>query len=423
MSTQPVSEAVSAAPRLRLWQIEHGMLCSVLGTCLSLNDLHIIARRARYKIDPGTSAYRLHSWFVDRVASLNDLSKIADKELEKRHAKPAQLVRRAQSEEEIEARFKEVSATGQIAGAYWGAMSHPLCTGALRWRLFGEIHMLSHLVGSSRRSDLARVHGLEATCAELDGELAQLKHEHRCTLKDRRRLEEELDERRRAQELANRRLAATQERLAGLESQTLVRSAEERLAELERDLRTARERLATTEATLSLTRADLAESLRAEERARGLVLDLSAENAALELELVRRVAPLETPAAPELADEADLSGKRILCVGGRSSLVQHYRALVERRGGAFLHHDGGLEESLDAVTRALSTIDAVVCPVDCVSHAAYWKVKRACKHLAKQLIVLRSSGLSSFALGLQTVGQPAARSDSARVVSVVEAKL
>jgi len=52
---------------------------------------------------------------------------------------------------------------------------------------------------------------------------------------------------------------------------------------------------------------------------------------------------------------------------------------------------------MDAVTRALSTVDAVVCPVDCVSHATCLKVKRACKHLAKQFIILLRSGLSSFA--------------------------
>jgi hypothetical protein len=77
--------------------------------------------------------------------------------------------------------------------------------------------------------------------------------------------------------------------------------------------------------------------------------------------------------------------------------------LVERRGARFLHHDGGLEESLDAVTRGLCSVDAVVCPIDCVSHAACSKVKKACKRLGKQFTVLRSSGLSSFARGIQSV--------------------
>ncbi len=142
--------------------------------------------------------------------------------------------------------------------------------------------------------------------------------------------------------------------------------------------------------------------------------ELTAENQALEFELAdeARPRPLRSAEA-QLDDEGDerhetgvpaLNGKRILCVGGRSNLVQFYRALVERRGGEFLHHDGGLEEYLDTVTRALSTVDAVVCPIDCVSHAACLKVKRACKHLLQSSSSpLRSSGLSSPARCLQVL--------------------
>ncbi len=195
-----------AAQRRRIWQLEAGRHCSVLGTCLSLKDLHVIARRARYQIDPTTSAYVLHSWFVDMVAQPNDLAKLVDKELEKQHGRAADIVRRACSEEEIEARWKEVAARGQVAGAYWGAMSHPLCSEELQWRVFGEIHMLSHLVGSSRRSDLARVHDLEVNCATGDAKLAQLKHDHRVVLKERKRIEDDLLSTKRDVELSARRL-------------------------------------------------------------------------------------------------------------------------------------------------------------------------------------------------------------------------
>ncbi len=68
--------------RRRSWQIDAGKQCSVLGTCLSLNDLHVLARRARFQVPPGTSAYHLHSWFVDMVVYPNELSKLVDKELE-----------------------------------------------------------------------------------------------------------------------------------------------------------------------------------------------------------------------------------------------------------------------------------------------------------------------------------------------------
>lgn len=394
--------------RRRIWQLPAGWHCSVLGTCLSLQDLHVIARRARYRIDPFTSAYVVHSWFVDMMVAPNDVSKLVDKELEKRHRKVANMVRGARTEEEIEARWKEVVAGGQIAGAYWGAMSHPLCSADLQWRLFGEIHMLSHLVGSSRRSDLARVHDLEVTCTSLDGKLAQLKHDHRASLKERKRLEEDLSSRRRAGELSERRLAVAQRRNVELESQLLVGELEACIGELQRRLQDAEARASSAAASLSEAEVLIGTLREVGERAAEHVRELLAENEALESELTSSMlCPFGNGQRRETNDDpAVLSGKRILCVGGRTNLVQHYRALVERHGGEFLHHDGGLEESLDAVTRAMSTVDAVLCPIDCVSHAATLKVKRACKHLAKEFIVLRTSGLSSFARGIRTVSQP-----------------
>ena len=391
--------------RRRIWEIDPGRHCSVLGTCLTMNDLHVIARRARYAIPSGTSAYQLHSWFVDMMASHNELSKRVDKELEKRHAKAAQTVRGARTEAEIEERFKEVAARGQIAGAYWGAMSHPLCSNPLQWRLFGEIHMLSHLVGASRQSELARLHRLEVVCADLDGKLAQLKHDHRAALKERKQMEDDLLARRRESDLSQRRLALAQRRIEELESETPVLALSAHVAELTRRLREAEARAATAESSLVQSQTLIAELRDVAARSGEHVCELTAENEALERELTARMScPFAAPtdsAQPD--DSTGLSGKRILCVGGRTNLVQHYRELVERHGGEFLHHDGGLEESLDTVTRAMSTVDAVLCPIDCVSHAATLKVKRACKNLAKEFIVLRSSGLSSFARGIRTI--------------------
>lgn len=268
--------------------------------------------------------------------------------------------------------------------------------------------MLSHLVGASRRSDLARVHELEVLCASLDGKRAQLKQVHRASLKERKLLDEELTARQRACALAERRLTIAQHRIEELLSQPLVQDLEGRIEELDRRLREAEARASTAEASLSNSQALIEELREAGARAGEQVRELTAENEALERELTASVIFPFTSGQDRDADAAvsGLSGKRILCVGGRTNLIQHYRALVERHGGEFLHHDGGLEESLDSVTRAMSTVDAVLCPIDCVSHAATLKVKRACKHLAKEFIALRSSGVSSFARGIRTIASP-----------------
>jgi hypothetical protein len=410
----PAELAANPGPRLRIWEIDPAMHCSILGTCLTMNDLYALARRARVRLDPRASAYQVHSWFVDYMMEPNELSKLVDKTLEKRHGNVAAKVRRARSEAELETRWKLVAGEGRIAGAYWGAMSHRLCSKKLRWALFGEIHMLSHLVGSSRRADLCRVQELEATCAALDDTLAGIKHVHRAAIRDRKKLEEDLDARRRELGHVTRRLKMAEERIAALQSQTLANEREARIETLERTLAEAKERKSVAESALDDLRKPFEAMQRATELATAELRELRAENAALEAEVAVRMSCSRT-LAPDDGDRAEpcgLRGKRILCVGGVRSLVQHYRELVERRGGEFLHHDGGLEESLDAVTRALATVDVVFCPTDCVSHAACLKVKKACKNLAKPFVPLRSSGLSSFARGIQAIARPMAAADT-----------
>lgn len=398
-----------AGQRRRIWEVDPKMHCSVVGTCLTLGDLYVIARRARCPIDPETSAYEVHSWFVDHMASPNELSRLVDKTLEKRHARAAQKVRQARTEAELESLWREQVGGGEAAGAYWGVMSHPLCSGALQWKFFGELHMLSHLLGAARGEVLCRAHELETTCASLDASLAQLKHDYRSSLKERRRLEEDLATQRRDRERAERLLLGARERISALESGAFSRILEARVNVLERQRGDLLARACAAEAALAEARATIEEARAAAVRAAEQAAELAAENQELEGELVASLAGM-MGAAESASDGGgageSLRSKRILCVGGRNSLVQHYRALVERHGGEFLHHDGGREESLGAVTRALGTVDAVLCPVDCVSHAACLMVKRACKNMAKPFVPLRSSGLSSFVKGLRSLQSP-----------------
>lgn len=104
-------------------------------------------------------------------------------------------------------------------------------------------------------------------------------------------------------------------------------------------------------------------------------------------------------------DRAKLHGWRVLYVGGRSHLVPHYRALVEQHGGEFYHHDGGQETTLKCLQSKLAGADVVVCPVDCVSHAACYRIKQTCKRLSRPFVMMRSSGLSTFARELQAMAQ------------------
>lgn len=266
--------------------------------------------------------------------------------------------------------------------------------------------MLSHLLGASRSSDLSRLHKLEHSCAQFESELGLVKHQHRAVRKQKDKLALDLSEQQLETDRLERRLLLAQDRIATQRARAGVDVLEARVAELEGELDSARLRCSNADARLGETSAALAEARAAALTASERLTELFAENEAVEAELranVELALAQCSGAASEAESQRRLDGRRILYVGGRNHLVPYYRALAERRGAEFLHHDGGLEESLDAVTRGLATIDAVVCPMDCVSHAACSKVKQACKRLCKQFIALRSSGLSSFASGIRRV--------------------
>lgn len=91
----------------------------------------------------------------------------------------------------------------------------------------------------------------------------------------------------------------------------------------------------------------------------------------------------------------------LLYVGGRARLCRYYRLLAERNGWSFVHHDGGLEAGLGRLSAVLPRADAVICPVDCVSHGAMQRIRHFCKRSPTQLVLLSSASLSAFAKALE----------------------
>lgn len=96
-----------------------------------------------------------------------------------------------------------------------------------------------------------------------------------------------------------------------------------------------------------------------------------------------------------------LAGLCILCVGGRAALYPAYRHFVEATGGHFLIYRGDRHGGPDPLGALLLRADAVICPVDCVNHAAFFHVKRYCACLGKPCVLLERSGLPTFRRGIE----------------------
>lgn len=388
--------------RRKIWELPEYQ-CSVIGTCLSLEELKKLARQTRLNLIDEHDEFKVHAVFVKISSRQGPVAKAVNKTLDRKYATVLRRFGAAHEDERILELWKEARAKGDIPGPYWAVLTHPEASNELVARVFGEVHMLSHLVGAANRADIRRL-------AELERQFAEKEQRHTKALAVYRgRLRDMVAETRENKQ----KVALLAKELETQRSQTKERGSEALRQEnqgLQRAL--GAQSLMLMEA--GSRNESLARQVEAYERRLQTVeeelVEKRAETRFLEEELTRLTQEREAPTCPgALCDKAGgpecpgprLCGKRILYVGGRANLVQHYRALVERLGGEFLHHDGGLEQSRHGLPRILGGVDAVLCPVDCVSHDACQCVKEVCKHNFKPCKLLRSSGLSSLVRSLE----------------------
>lgn len=402
----------SVRGRKKLWEVRGDYLCSVIGTCLTLGELRRIARKGDLCGDE-VSDYDLHGLMVGLCKERSETSRAVHKLLERKHAGAVRRARAAKTTEALREHWKQALEIGLAAGAYWAVVTHPLITPTLFVEAFGDIHMLSHLQGASRRTDLRQ---LEQARASAEGEreradaLKELLRQERAALAaSRERVSAlEVSEARWREQAETERaryagtsLAQELDRLCGevellrsqlLEQQALSEAAERRSRRLE----------------LALHDAEGRASGLCEER-RALISEAAAAEAQIDLLLSELQVDGDCRGCPS---RLDLGGACVLYVGGRQGLVRHYRELVERRGGCFAYHDGGLDDQRARLDALVQSADVVLCPIDAVSHDACLRAKRACKRGARPFVPLRTSGVTSLAAALQELPGAGATSGS-----------
>jgi Uncharacterized protein conserved in bacteria (DUF2325) len=98
----------------------------------------------------------------------------------------------------------------------------------------------------------------------------------------------------------------------------------------------------------------------------------------------------------------DISGKRILCVGGLTGSQPLYRKALESAGGHCQFHDGGLEDSVQRLPIMIDSADVVFCQTGCINHEAYQQVKRQCHRTGKLCIYVERPSVSQLRKFLAT---------------------
>lgn len=155
----------------------------MIGTCLSTAELRKLM--CRFIVVDDASDLCLHHDAVRLVPRHAELARTLHKALDHRHEASVQRFDRARDESVLAGLWEEALHQGEIPGAYWAILTHRRATLQLRQRAFGDVHMLSHLVGAANRADIRRLVALEHENADLRGQLER-QHERLAELPDER---------------------------------------------------------------------------------------------------------------------------------------------------------------------------------------------------------------------------------------------
>jgi hypothetical protein len=384
---QPEEDPAPTAPgRRKIWDFATYLYCSIIGTCLPTAELRRILLKLGREDATTASEHDLHASAVVIAAQRHEGAKPLHKALDRRYRVSINQFDRAKTLEEVRAAWKDALQRGDIPGAYWAALTHPATNNALLREIFAEVHMLSHLVGAANRADIRRLRQLEEANAELEAKVGRQQHQLRDAVVSR---ETTIRELRRALEEQILRDGHGAARRSTDQDSTIWTDL---VADLKRRLATAASRCERLEIELE----ELRSGLVAERNAR-------AESDRQNQELRQEIEAVETSLSA-IGDTGEppqrLANLTLLYVGGRQAQIAHLRTLAERAGANLLHHDGGVEERKGLLQGHISRADAVLFPVDCISHTAMSLLKRLCRQSGKPFLPLRGPGLAPFCAAL-----------------------
>lgn len=379
--------------RRRIWEIIGASHCSIIGTCLTLVELRKLARRTGFLANEARYGdYQIHGLFVEKMQEENVVSRAAQKHLDVKFEGAIRKAKALDGEDAFLGYWETAVDNGFVAGAYWALVGHPRLPVGVETRIFGDVHMMSHICGASHRGDAREIaearrekadiaRRLTGVVAERNDVIARQRADIARLTKAVYELEPLLDECERL-----RREAGEQRR-------------ETRRDELEREVETLRLENAAL-------REDGERLGRRYERLKARRAPPTFEEGG-EARLVARPAEqaeIVVVAAAEDSDQ-DLCGRCLLYVGGRPRTVCRLQQMVERQNGSLIHHDGGVEHSRAMLSDLVRRADAVFFPVDCVSHRAVGDVKTLCESLGIPYCPLRSASASAFEKAVKELGR------------------
>jgi hypothetical protein len=391
-------EAASSQPakRSKIWHLADTLHCSIIGTCLSNAELRHVLLRLGATGAEAADDHDLHVMGVMLAGRREAGAKLLQRALDRRHGMAIKQYARAKDEATLRRMWDESVQSGDIPSAYWALLSHPAATDVVVKKAFRDVHMLSHLVGAANRADIRRLRQLEdqngALIEKLNRQQQQLRDGFTSRDETIRRLNEMLVQRGEhvsdeppSSDLANREVEALRNVIAEVTRKLGQETG--RRERLEQRLNATSAALQKVEATLQRTMAER---------------DALGQDVA---SIEHHVVGLLGPATGASEGTLELADQTVLYVGARAHQIPQIKALVERAGARFLHHDGGIEHSSTLLPGLISRADHLFFPIDCISHDAAATIKRLCRQLEKPYYPLRTAGLATLVSALARISQ------------------
>ncbi|MFM0736171.1 DUF2325 domain-containing protein [Paraburkholderia xenovorans] len=377
--------------RARLAELDGNLHCSIIGTCLSTHELRKLVPKFTGLDRRDASDLEIHHCAVELAIDGGAGAKALHKLLDEHYAAAIRRFDKADDDVALLALWDEALRNGDIPPAYWALMTHPYATLHVRQKAFGELHMLSHLVGAANRADIRRLVALEAENAELKEKVERQQS--------------------RLQEISMQRdatIAALNAQIAQL-TELATRRTPAGDAGLEAELQHLREKLTDADQRVALhtSRREAAEQRVQQEQGAAAALRKSRDQALAQLKVMQSECDALEQATVDAAEDlngadtrraslASVRGKRIVYVGGRPGSNAALKRLVGAAGGDLVVHDGGVEDRKGLLAAALPGANIVVFPVDCIDHDSMNTLKRVCERHQIDYHPLRTASVASF---------------------------
>jgi hypothetical protein len=404
---------IISSRRRRIWDLSRDTHCPVVGVCIPLTVLRRLIGKALGGIAQADD-YEIHVGAIAECSYRNRVSEMLQEDLDQRYALTIKRFRAAKTVDALTQLWLEAIYQGDVAGAFWASLTHPLCDGGLQEGLCRDMHMLQHQAGATVRADIVRFNAVLEENAILGREMARQQERHTRFVQEKTQEIDQLQQsvvQLRADSMGKESviaylsadLQALKNAVPEFDSRQRLQQKVEQMAlrqtELEQQLRDVKQKLAEAKRSSKETIDSSSDHCQDLEQERNLVATLETRQASHQNKVPEHKRHRTIPITLQLQQ------KNVLCVGGRSGNVASYRDLIERIGGRFAHHDGGMEDNQSLLDSSLAAADLVICQTGCISHNAYWRVKEFCKRTGKRCVFVENPSVSSFARGLEQVSE------------------